>query len=631
MDEEDLTQSHWDDMLSSNRDSVFNMNSSSLPPILNNEFSDLRVDDNDESEENQEHQQHWYNEDEDKRYDEIERERRDGYGQKIFSELTKGQDDDSWEASMASPKQVKGSELLFNDQDSPIKVARSQQETTGRSLNHKKIPLVRKYNASTVLKHLQGGESANPLETNDASSNGNEAANSNTSYGRARFVEEANRPLYHVPETEVSESDPPTKTQQGQDDASGDRNKPVFTSEIDISVGDPMKVGDITNSYIVYSIKTTKKKADTKLLPEETNTFTVSRRYRDFRWIYHQLLSNHPGRIIPPPPSKNYIGRFNENFVENRRLLLEKMVNKIADNPHLYDDPDFIIFLTSNNFVNDSKERENVTGSGASQQNEEYLDLGSASPSIDSNASVIINNASTGFMSSIFSMTQKVSEPDEYFVKQKQYFELLEQDLKNLSKAIELVSNQRSDMVGLLDQISLAIEELAGLEFLKGTKNLLNAFSEVQLKLKDNLDRVNIQEQLTMGLTVDEYLRIIGSIKLIFHARSKIYQQFYNFQQEYSKKLAQLDKLKSKVKAPNEKVNLLSFETDKLKGKAETFESNFNSISATIKEELGKFEVVKIDDFRNSVEIFIESSIESQKEAIELWETFYELQDLSGT
>ena len=631
MDEEDLTQSHWDDMLSSNRDSVFNMNSSSLPPILNNEFSDLRVDDNDESEEDQEHQQHWYNEDEDKQHDEIERERRDGYGQKIFSELTKGQDDDSWEASMASPKQVKGSELLFNDQDSPIKVARSQQETTGRSLNHKKIPLVRKYNASTVLKHLQGGESANPLETNDASSNGNEAANSSTSYGRARFVEEANRPLYHVPETEVSESDPPTKKQQGQDDASGDRNKPVFTPEIDISVGDPMKVGDITNSYIVYSIKTTKKKADTKLLPEETNTFTVSRRYRDFRWIYHQLLSNHPGRIIPPPPSKNYIGRFNENFVENRRLLLEKMVNKIADNPHLYDDPDFIIFLTSNNFVNDSKERENVTGSGASQQNEEYLDLGSASPSIDSNASVIINNASTGFMSSIFSMTQKVSEPDEYFVKQKQYFELLEQDLKNLSKAIELVSNQRSDMVGLLDQISLAIEELAGLEFLKGTKNLLNAFSEVQLKLKDNLDRVNIQEQLTMGLTVDEYLRIIGSIKLIFHARSKIYQQFYNFQQEYSKKLAQLDKLKSKVKAPNEKVNLLSFETDKLKGKAETFETNFNSISATIKEELEKFEVVKIDDFRNSVEIFIESSIESQKEAIELWETFYELQDLSGT
>ena len=56
----------------------------------------------------------------------------------------------------------------------------------------------------------------------------------------------------------------------------------------------------------------------------------------------------------------------------------------------------------------------------------------------------------------------------------------------------------------------------------------------------------------------------------------------------------------------------------------QTFEKKFNLISETIKSELERFEFEKIDDFRNSVEIFIESSIESQKEAIELWETFYE-------
>jgi len=68
---------------------------------------------------------------------------------------------------------------------------------------------------------------------------------------------------------------------------------------------------------------------------------------------------------------------------------------------------------------------------------------------------------------------------------------------------------------------------------------------------------------------------------------------------------------------------------DKLKAKVQTFEKKFNLISETIKLELERFEFEKIDDFRNSVEIFIESSIESQKEAIELWETFYERENLS--
>lgn len=49
----------------------------------------------------------------------------------------------------------------------------------------------------------------------------------------------------------------------------------------------------------------------------------------------------------------------------------------------------------------------------------------------------------------------------------------------------------------------------------------------------------------------------------------------------------------------------------------------FEQISDTIKAELEEFELNRIDDFRNNVEIYVESSIESQKEAIELYETFY--------
>lgn len=73
---------------------------------------------------------------------------------------------------------------------------------------------------------------------------------------------------------------------------------------------------------------------------------------------------------------------------------------------------------------------------------------------------------------------------------------------------------------------------------------------------------------------------------------------------------------------------MLQFEVDKLKQKTEQFEKSFNSISEIIKEEMENFELERISDFRNSVEIYVESMIESQKEAIELWETLYERQQL---
>ena len=50
------------------------------------------------------------------------------------------------------------------------------------------------------------------------------------------------------------------------------------------------------------------------------------------------------------------------------------MLSKINHHPLLCNDPDFVMFLTSQDFVNESKERERLSGSGASLQNSEYLD-----------------------------------------------------------------------------------------------------------------------------------------------------------------------------------------------------------------------------------------------------------------
>lgn len=385
-------------------------------------------------------------------------------------------------------------------------------------------------------------------------------------------------------------------------------------SDLDIAVGDPVKVGDITNAHIVYQIKTRSRNPSNPI-----QEASVPRRYKDFRWVYHQLQNNHPGRIIPPPPTKQtYIGRFNESFIENRRLLLEKMLTKISRIPVLAADPDFAMFLTSDNFAAESKEREQATGLGASSGTNGIL---------DNEDGPVASGTPSGFISSLFSISTKIPEPDEFFSKKKAYFDDLEHNLKTFYKSLELIAGQRVEIVGVVEEIAVTVEALASLEVLKATSALLSAFAEVHSKLKENLDRVTLQDQLTLGFTIEEYLRIIGLVKYVFETRLGIYQQFKTFELDMLKKQEAVDRAAKRASA--DKIGNLNFELDKLKQKTSGYEKSFATISDTIKEELETFEMEKIDDFRNSVEIFIESLIEAQKEAIELWETFYERQNLA--
>jgi sorting nexin-1/2 len=84
----------------------------------------------------------------------------------------------------------------------------------------------------------------------------------------------------------------------------------------------------------------------------------VSRRYRDFLWLYTQLHNNSPGIIIPPPPEKQAVGRFDSDFVESRRAALERMLNRIAAHPMLQHDSDLKLFLESDAFNVDVKNKE---------------------------------------------------------------------------------------------------------------------------------------------------------------------------------------------------------------------------------------------------------------------------------
>ena len=55
--------------------------------------------------------------------------------------------------------------------------------------------------------------------------------------------------------------------------------------------------------------------------------------------------------IVPPVSEKHALGRFQDEFVESRRIALERCLRKMTAHPMLYGDPDLKLFLESDSLV----------------------------------------------------------------------------------------------------------------------------------------------------------------------------------------------------------------------------------------------------------------------------------------
>jgi sorting nexin-1/2 len=130
-----------------------------------------------------------------------------------------------------------------------------------------------------------------------------------------------------------------------------------------ITVEDPQKVGDPIRAFIMYTVHTKACSVRIRLrvrcsefFYQTTSpafskpSFSVLRRYSDFLWLYEALSLNNPGVVVPPVPEKSPFGRFDDQFVQQRRTALENCVNKIANHPVLCKDADLRLFLESDSF-----------------------------------------------------------------------------------------------------------------------------------------------------------------------------------------------------------------------------------------------------------------------------------------
>ncbi|KAL8806492.1 MAG: hypothetical protein Q9182_001274 [Xanthomendoza sp. 2 TL-2023] len=360
-----------------------------------------------------------------------------------------------------------------------------------------------------------------------------------------------------------------------------------------ITVGDPHKVGDLTSSHIVYQVRT---KTSSKAYKQPE--FTVSRRYRDFLWLYTSLHNNNPGVVVPPPPEKQAVGRFDSNFVESRRSALERMLNKAAAHPILQHDGDLKIFLESDAFNVDVKHREHKE-SGLGENKGMFSSIG-------------FGSGGGG----------KFIEHDDWFHDRKNYLDALENQLKALLKAIDTVVQQRKALADAAGELSASLHALSTVELSISLSTPLEGLSELQLRIRELYERQAQQDVLTLGITVDEYIRLIGSIKTAFAQRQKSFHSWHSAEAELSKRKAIQDKTLRSGKTQQDRLNQLQADVGDGERRCHQARLLFEDMGRLMRNELERFEKEKVEDFKSGVETFLEGAIEAQKELIELWETF---------
>ncbi|KAH6889793.1 Vps5 C terminal like-domain-containing protein [Thelonectria olida] len=365
--------------------------------------------------------------------------------------------------------------------------------------------------------------------------------------------------------------------------------KPSFQ----ITVGDPHKVGDLTSSHIVYSVRTKTTSKGYKQ-PE----FEVKRRYRDFLWLYTTLHGNNPGIVVPPPPDKQAVGRFDSNFVESRRAALEKMLNKIAVHSTLQHDPDLKLFLESEAFNVDIKHKERRDP------------LPTESKGMFGSLGISVGGGS------------KFVEQDDWFHDRKLYLDALENQLKSLLKAMETMVSQRKMMAEAAGDFSASLHALSTVELSPSLSGPLDALSELQLTIRDVYDRQAQQDVLTFGIIIEEYIRLIGSVKQAFGSRQKAFYAWHAAESELQKKKASQDKLLRQGKSQQDRLNQVGAEVSEAERKVHQARLLFEDMGRLLRSELDRFEREKVEDFKSGVETFLESAVEAQKELIEKWETF---------
>ncbi|XP_020283860.1 sorting nexin-2 [Pseudomyrmex gracilis] len=375
-----------------------------------------------------------------------------------------------------------------------------------------------------------------------------------------------------------------------------------------ITVTSPQKIGDGMAAYVAYKVET-----QTNMLIFKKRHFSVMRRFSDFLGLHDKLTEKYlrNGRIIPPAPEKNVIGTTKmkmsgdknqeqnsgstSDFIERRRAALERYLNRTATHPVLSIDPDFREFLEADIELPKATNTSALSGKGVMR---------------------LFNKVGE----TVNKITYKMDESDMWFEEKTSQIDSLDIQLRSLHSAVDCLTIQRKELANFTGATAKSIAVLGhgepGASLGRALAQLAETLEKVEVirRTQSNSDLYQFGEMLR------DYVALIGAIKDVFHERVKVFQNWQHAQLMLNKKREQKARLEQSGRT--DKTSQAATEVIEWEAKVNRGQEEFDNISKMIKEEVERFELVRVQDFKKQLIDYLESMLQHQNQLIKYWESF---------
>lgn len=378
----------------------------------------------------------------------------------------------------------------------------------------------------------------------------------------------------------------PAKAKARRKSSSGEEPGNGKSSFLEVAVSKPSKIGDGMSSYMVYHVHT-----KTNLPSFSMSDVEVQHRFSDFFSLYKYLVESYPGVIVPPCPPKDALGtgmmKFKSSgeeitpFVERRAGGLERFMQRVAAHPVLRKDDLLKTFLTTENKMPKPK------------------------------SSTLANIAAklTSFV-----------ESDEWYADKAQEIDALEGQLKKLHTALETLVKRRKDLSGHTTLFAESFGALADAEEIESLQKAMHQMADVEVKVARLHSKQENRDFYSLSEIAFDYLQMIQAVKTCFQQRMAAFRAWQNAESALVKKKEAEANYTAKNRV--EKLDQAAREVAEAEEHVTQTHEAFDKLSARLKKELKRFEIVRAHDFTHAMVEYVESMMTLQHQVVKAWEAF---------
>mmetsp|Transcript_3592 Transcript_3592/g.4662 ORF Transcript_3592/g.4662 Transcript_3592/m.4662 type:complete len:467 (+) Transcript_3592:111-1511(+) len=372
-----------------------------------------------------------------------------------------------------------------------------------------------------------------------------------------------------------------------------------------IEVTDPQKHEDgPMKSYINYNVKTNTDR------PEfEYGNFSVVRRYSDFTWLYEALETEFPGSIIPPLPEKNLADRFNEAFIEARRLALEKFLARVAAHNELSTSSNFSAFLQADD-------------EALSYAKETFK---TSKPAVHEGfVQGCFHNLTR--MKKMFNMGEEIAKSpvDTKFEQMASKIHILDVNVQHMARHASDLVRKSNELGYISGEFGAAFTRLGESEVTEGSVelgNMLNSIGKTTTDISGMHKEQTKRENAIFESPIYEYISLIRAVQRALDAKE---QKKVEYMTAIHTLKAKTEKHATLVKQPQpgseSKLSTAEKEVNDATEALKTAKSDYEVVLARVLRELEKFNAEQGEDIRKIVVDYATLQIEYHKMFAEAWE-----------